>query len=59
MDTRQRCRMMRYGKGIHIYVCEGYIMVAFGLEESMVGEAAEYMHFFTSIEVVAEDIPRH
>ena len=51
--------MMRYGKGIHIYLCEGYIIVAVGLEESMVGGEAEYMHFLTSIGVVAEDIPRN
>ena len=46
MDTRQRLRIIRDVKGSHICFCDGYIMVAVGLEEIMVGRAAEYMRFF-------------
>ena len=46
MDTRQRYRMMRDGEGRQRCLSDGYIMVAVGLEEIMVGRAAEYMRFF-------------
>ena len=46
MDTRQILRKMRDDKGSHICFCDGYIMVAVGLEESMVSRAAEYKQVF-------------
>ena len=46
MDTCQRLRMMRDGKGSHICFCDGYIMVAVGMEESMVSGATEYKQVF-------------
>ena len=46
MDIRHRCRMTRDIKGSQRCLCDGYIMVAVGLEESMVGGAADYMQVF-------------
>ena len=46
MDTRHRCRMVRDVEGRQRCLCDEYIMVSVGLEESMVGGAYEYMRVF-------------